>query len=77
MTTHPAIARRLGISPEKVRGWISRGELAAVNVADRSDGTPRWKVSEEALAAFLATRTAKPAPKSARRAKREPYHRYV
>jgi excisionase family DNA binding protein len=67
--TPPEIAERLRVSEDKVRGWILRGELAAVNVADRLGGRPRWRVSAEALAEFQARRAALPVLKIKRRAK--------
>ena len=35
------VAARLGINQTKVCGWIARGEMRAVNVADRPDGRAR------------------------------------
>jgi hypothetical protein len=60
--TPPQLAERYGVDPNKVLGWIRRGELAAVNVATTTGGRPRWRVSPEALAAFEAARAAGPAP---------------
>ena len=67
--TPPAIAKRLGISPEKVLTWIARGELRAVNVADKMEGRPRWRIAPADLAAFEAGRAARPviAPKRRRK----------
>ncbi len=31
--TPPAVAKRLGVNAEKVRGWIHSGELRAVNLS--------------------------------------------
>jgi hypothetical protein len=74
--TPPALAERWGVSPEKVIGFITRGELLAVNFAERLDGRPRWRISEEAIEAFLLARTAQPRP--ARRKRRtETYPHYV
>ncbi len=66
------VAARLTINQSKVCGWIARGELRAVNVADRPDGKrARWRITPEALAAFEAARAAVPtkakAPRTARR----------
>lgn len=64
--TPPFIASQLGIKPSKVVTWIERGELKGVNVANRQGRgcRPRWRVSPEALAEFLANRCSarKPAP---------------
>jgi excisionase family DNA binding protein len=61
------VARRYKVSPDKVRAWINRGELHAVNTARRLCGRPRWVVLPEALAAFEGRRAGGPAPKPARR----------
>src|SRR5262249_54559621 len=66
------LARRYRVSPDKVRTWISRGELAAVNVASALCGKPRWVVMPEALAAFERRRAGGPPPKAASRRRRPP-----
>lgn len=77
MLTPPTIGRRFGVSPEKVLAWIASGELAAVDLASPGSTRSRWKISEEALAEFLARRAAKPEAKPKRRTKKEPYPIYV
>ncbi len=71
-TLSPAqVARRLGVGIHKVLAWIARGELAAVNVANRLGIRPRWRISAEALADFERRRSAvppTPAPKPRRKA---------
>jgi hypothetical protein len=64
------VARRYRVGPDKVRSWIARGELAAINTATALCGRPRWVVTPEALAAFERRRTSGPPPKPARRPKR-------
>ncbi len=64
------LSKQLGIRPQKVLGWIARGELQAVNLADHTGGRPRWKILPEALEAFLAGRQSLPAVAPARRRKR-------
>jgi excisionase family DNA binding protein len=61
------VASRLRVSEDKVRGWIRRGELIAINVADSLLGKPRWTISHEALAAFENLRTSAPPPAPPRR----------
>jgi hypothetical protein len=62
------LARRYRVSPDKVRAWIRRGELAAVNTASALCGKPRWVVTAEALAAFEKRRGGPPpAPPRRRR----------
>ena len=66
----PQLAKQAGIEPQKICNWISSGELEAVNMAEKLDGRPRWKISEEAWATFLASRsTKKPAGQAAPAAK--------
>ena len=63
------VARRYRVSPDKVRSWVRRGELAAVNTAAAPCGKPRWVFTPAALAAFEACRSSTP-PKQVRRKKR-------
>jgi excisionase family DNA binding protein len=65
--TPPQLAKRLGVSPDKVCVWIRRGELRAVNVADRPNGRPRWRIAPLDIATFEARRSAQPEAKSPRR----------
>jgi hypothetical protein len=50
-----AAARRLRVG--KVLTWIRRGELRAINCAERPRARPRWRVSAEALSEFDAARS--------------------
>lgn len=61
------VAARLRVGTSKVRAWIARGQLAALNTADVVCGRPRWVVTPEALAEFEARRSSAPPPKPARR----------
>jgi hypothetical protein len=42
-------ARRYRVGVERVRGWILRGELRAINTADHLSGKPRWVIPPEAI----------------------------
>jgi hypothetical protein len=63
-------ARRYRVSPDKVRAWIARGELAAVNTSATLCGRPRYVVLPEHLAAFEGKRAAAPRPGPVKRRKR-------
>jgi transposase len=63
----PMIAARFGVSPEKVIGWIRRGELRAIDVATRRGRRPRYLVDVNDLAAFERSRHVEPVTKSVRR----------
>jgi excisionase family DNA binding protein len=65
------LCEHYGVSEHTVLGWIRSGELKAVNVG-RWPGSkkPRWRITEEALAAFEQARTPTPPPSRARRRKR-------
>lgn len=65
------VARRYRVGEDKVRGWIRRGELSAINTSDRRCGRPRFVVTIDALAAFEKGRQAATpnAPKPKRRKK--------
>jgi hypothetical protein len=74
-TSHPAgrgwtpneLARLLRVSPDRVRAWIVRGELQALNTATTRCGRPRYVVLPHHLAAFEQTRRAGEPPKPPRR----------
>lgn len=61
------VARRYRVSPDKVRAWINRSELKAVNTAAVLCGKPRYVILPEALAEFEQARRAGPVPKPQRR----------
>jgi Helix-turn-helix domain len=68
--TPGSIAELYGISLGKVLSWIRRGELRAVNVANRADGQPRFRIDPEDLRDFENRRAcvpAKPAPRTRRK----------
>lgn len=57
--TPPQIARARGLRVGKVLAWIARGELEAINCADRPGGRPRWRVSAAALESFDRARSSR------------------
>jgi hypothetical protein len=72
------IAKRYACDTHKVLGWIRRGELRALNVATTAGGRPRWRITEEALAVFEASRAVAPLPRltRSRRKKNAEYREY-
>ena len=64
------VAARYRVSPDKVRLWIAKGELAAVNTAAVVCGRPQLRITPEALAAFERSRAAAPPPRPQRRRRR-------
>jgi hypothetical protein len=64
------LARRWRVSRDRIRGFIKRGELAAINTAPSRAGRPRYIVTPEAVAAFERARSAAPPPTPPRRQKR-------
>ncbi len=71
--TVPQLAQALGIDQTKLLGWIHRGELQALNVAESATGRPRWRIPADAWQAFQQARsnTAQaPAPRPQQRRRR-------
>jgi transposase len=65
------IQDRFGVGEQTVLGWIRTGELKAINVSRRAGAKkPRWRITDAALAAFEALRTANPPPSKSLRRKR-------
>jgi excisionase family DNA binding protein len=57
------VCGRYGVSEHTVLRWIHSGELRAVNVGRRPGAKkPRWRITQDALAAFEALRTPTPPP---------------
>jgi excisionase family DNA binding protein len=65
------LCERYGVGEHTVLGWIRSGELRAVNVGRRPGAKrPRWRITQEALAAFEMARTQTPPPPKSRRRNR-------
>jgi hypothetical protein len=64
------VAKRYRVSPDKVRAWIVRGELTAINTAAVLCSRPRFVVLPDALAVFERCRAGGPPAKPPRRKKR-------
>jgi transposase len=61
------VARRYRVSEEKVRGWIRRGELFAIDTSDARCRRPRYVIPPDALERFERGRSAAEPPKPPRR----------
>jgi excisionase family DNA binding protein len=68
--TPPQLARQLGVSPDKIVGWIRSGELRAVNIAANPKGRPRYIIDPKDVEAFEARRSIHKTPSVPRRRKR-------
>jgi hypothetical protein len=66
------VARRYRVSPDKVRSWIRKGELAAVNTASALCAKSRFVILPDALAAFEKRRLSTPPPRPAQRRRKPP-----
>jgi hypothetical protein len=60
------VAQLFRVGVDRVRGWIARGDLTAVNLAEPLH-KPRFVILPDALADFQARREVTPRPKKARR----------
>ncbi len=65
------VCDRYAVGEHTVLGWIRRGELKAINVARKPGCRPKWRITEEALAAFEAMRTPTPPPAPTRRKRQQ------
>ena len=70
--TPPQVAKRLRVTADKVRHWITSGELKAFNAATGAGGRARWKISRGCPGGVSAeTAAQKPTPPS-RRPRKKP-----
>lgn len=67
------VAARLRVSTDKVRCWIERGLLTALNTSDVRCAKPRYVVTPEALAEFEQTRMVAKPTKAPPRRRRPPH----
>lgn len=57
MTMTPLeLARRWGVSRQKIWNWINDGSLRAMNVAKNQHGLPHWRITEAEAERFERTR---------------------
>lgn len=80
MQTHdlPAVASLLGVTRRTVEAWIATGEMHAVNVSrSRESRKPRWRITADELARFVAARSTGQQPQRSPRRPRREIPRYV
>lgn len=65
--TPPSLARRWGISVDKVLTWIRSGELRAIDVSTRRGGRPRYLIDDADILAFERMREVQPPLRQTRR----------
>lgn len=65
------VAGRYRVGEDKVRRWIKRGELRAINTAAVACARPRFVVPPEALSEFERRRCTAPPQKPPRRRPRQ------
>jgi len=63
------LAHRFRVGEDKIRAFIARGELAAINTSSSMSARPRFVVTPDALAEFERRRSASAPPKPRRRRK--------
>lgn len=63
------VAERYRVGEDKVRGWIRRGELRAINTATVLCARPRYVIPPDALPEFEKRRSAAEPPKPPRKKK--------
>jgi hypothetical protein len=61
------LCRRWKVGPDKIRGFLRRGELIGVNLASNLSGKPQWRITPESVEEFEERRSSKPLPKPIRR----------
>ena len=61
------LCRRWKVGPDKIHGFLRRGELVGVNVAASLSGRPQWRITPESVAQFERRRSSAPTPAPRRR----------
>jgi hypothetical protein len=64
------LCRRWRVSPDKIRAFLRKGELVAVNLASNLAGRPQWRITHESVERFELRRSSAPPPKVPRRRRR-------
>lgn len=57
-------------SEHTIGEWIRNGSLQAIDISRTPGGKPRWRITQEALDAFMERRASHPTPPTPKRRKR-------
>jgi excisionase family DNA binding protein len=60
--TVPELARLLRVRQTKIRNWIRRGDLRAINITEKSGGRAEYRIRPEDLEAFSLLRATQSLP---------------
>jgi len=63
------LCRRWKVGPDKIRGFLRRGELIGINLATNLSARPQWRITPESVDLFERRRSSGPAPKRLRKRK--------
>lgn len=70
--TPPTLAKRWGVKPEKVIGFIRSGELRAFDISERAGvGRPRFRIPLDAVIEFEHRRSVIPPTKPQKRQRKK------
>lgn len=64
------LSRRWRVSGDKIRSFIRKGELVAVNMAANLSARPQWRITPESVEQFEKKRSSNPPPSAPRRRSR-------
>src|SRR5262249_52665197 len=53
---------RWKVGPDKIRGFLRRGEMLGINVAANLSGKPQWRITAESVERFEQRRSSLPLP---------------
>ncbi len=70
--TPTQLSEEWGVSSDVILAWIHAGELPTFDVARPGCVRPRWRIERDSADDFKRRRAATPAPKPARRRRRDP-----
>lgn len=59
LLTVTEVAKKMRSSETKIRQMIEAGELAAINLAIKTSGRPRWMIEQKEIERFIESRTSK------------------